>query len=195
MKIAPHLFIGLGGCGSQIVNEIARKLRRRGDAYERYRNLVHFFAFDTDMGELKRCDAVDQWVPISQFDKREFVEHAFGQRGAPEDELFTSWWPEYYQPRATTGAGAGQIRIESRLSVYRTLKAMPQYLTALRNAVRQCYDTSERWRDTDKSPMVHIYASLAGGTGSGAFLTVAYLIRDLVANHQNPIVVGTFVLP
>ena len=27
--------------------------------------------------------------------------------------------------RATTGAGAGQIRIESRLSVYRTLKAMP----------------------------------------------------------------------
>ena len=29
MKIAPHLFIGLGGCGSQIVNEIARKLKRR----------------------------------------------------------------------------------------------------------------------------------------------------------------------
>lgn len=195
MKIAPHLFVGLGGCGSQIVNEIARKLRRREEEFERYKNLVHFFTFDTDMGELKRCDAVDHWIPISQFDKREFVELGFGQRGAPEDELFTSWWPEYYQPRATTGAGAGQIRIESRLSIYRTLKAMPQYLTTMRNAVRQCYDAHERWRDTDKNPMIHIYASLAGGTGSGAFLTLAYLLRDLVAAHQNPIVVGTFVLP
>lgn len=195
MKIAPHLFIGLGGCGSQIVNEIARKLKRRKNEYDRYRNLVHFFAFDTDMGELKKCEAVDQWVPISQFDKRQFVEHAFGMRGSDEDELFTSWWPEYYQPRATTGAGAGQIRIESRLSVYRTLKALPQYITAVRNAVRRAYDAGERFRDVDKQPMVHIYASLAGGTGSGSFLTMAYLMRDIMLPHQNPIVVGSFVLP
>ncbi len=195
MKIAPHLFIGLGGCGSQIVNEIARKLKRKKEEYERYRNLVHFFAFDTDMGELKLSDSVDHWVPISRFDKREYVEHAFGLRGAPEDELFTSWWPEYYMPRATSGAGAGQIRIESRLSVYRTLKAMPQYLTAFTNCIRRAYDVSERWRDTHKQPMIHVYASLAGGTGSGSFLTVAYLARALVQRHENPIVVGTLVLP
>lgn len=195
MKIAPHVFVGLGGCGSQIVNEIARKLKRRQSEYERYRNLVHFFAFDTDMGELKRCESVDNWIPISQFDKREFVEHAFGQRGSQEDVLFTSWWPEYYQPRATGGAGAGQIRIESRLSVYRTLKAMPQYLTSVRNTIRRSYDAGERFRDIDKQPMVHIYASLAGGTGSGSFLSMAYLMRDVIAAHQNPIVVGSFVMP
>lgn len=195
MKIAPHLFVGLGGCGSQIVNEIARKLKRRAEEYDRYRNLVAFFAFDTDIGELTNCGSVDHFVPIGNFDKREFVEHAYGQRGAPEDELFTSWWPEYYQPRATGGAGAGQIRIESRLSVYRTLRAMPQHLTTIQNAVRRAYDASERFRDVDKQPMVHIYASLAGGTGSGSFLPLAYLMRDMVAHHQNPIMVGTFVLP
>jgi hypothetical protein len=194
MKIAPHLFVGLGGCGSKIVNEIARKFKGRSGE-ERYRNLVHFFAFDTDVGELKQCDAVDYFVPIGNFDKREFVEHAFGQRGAPEDSLFTSWWPEYYQPRATSGSGAGQIRIESRLSVYRTLKAVPQHLTTIRNAIRSAYDTGERFRDVDKQPMVHIYASLAGGTGSGSFLALAYLMRDMVSPHQNPIVVGTFVMP
>ncbi len=195
MKIAPHIFVGLGGCGSQVVNEIGRKLKRRRAEYDRYRNLVHFFAFDTDMGELKRCEAVDQWIPISQFDKRQFVELGYGSRGRDEDELFTSWWPEYYQPRSTSGAGAGQIRIESRLSVYRTLKAMPQYLTSIRNAIRRAYDANERFRDVDKQPMIHIYSSLAGGTGSGSFLSLAYLLRDLIAPHQNPIVVGTFVMP
>ncbi len=100
MKIAPHFFVGLGGCGSKIVNEIARKMKARADEYERYKNLVHFFAVDTDQAELQEADKVDVWIPISQFDKREYVSYAYGQRGAPEDMLFTQWWPEDYMPRA-----------------------------------------------------------------------------------------------
>ena len=195
MKIAPHLFVGLGGCGSQIVNEIARKVKRNASEYERYKNLIHFFAFDTDQHELKKADAVDVRVPISDFDKRSFVAHSFGQRGAPEDPLFSSWWPEHYMPRDVAGAGAGQIRIESRLSAYFTLKFKPEVFTALERAVGQCFGISERFRDQDKFPMVHIYASLAGGTGSGSFLPMAYLLYDLMKEHKRPIVVGTYVLP
>jgi cell division GTPase FtsZ len=68
MKIPPHLFIGLGGCGSKIVNEIARKLKRRSDEYARYKDLIHFFAFDTDQHELKQATSVDVRVPISNFE-------------------------------------------------------------------------------------------------------------------------------
>jgi hypothetical protein len=195
MKIAPHLFVGLGGCGSQIVNEIARKVKRKQDEYERYKNLIHFFAFDTDQHELKQADAVDVRVPISDFDKRSFVAHSFGQRGSPEDPLFSSWWPEYYMPRDVAGAGAGQIRIESRLSAYFTLKFKPDLFTALERTIGQSFGISERFRDQDKFPMVHIYASLAGGTGSGSFLPLAYLLYDLFKEHRRPIVIGTFVMP
>ncbi|MBI2898415.1 MAG: hypothetical protein HYY06_32995 [Deltaproteobacteria bacterium] len=195
MKIAPHFFVGLGGCGSKIVNEIARKMKARSEEYERYRNLVHFFAVDTDQAELQEADKVDAWIPISQFDKREYVAYAFGQRGAPEDALFAQWWPEFYMPRAVSGAGAGQIRIEARLATWYTLKSFPQYLQALRNAVRKSFDVNERWRDLNRQPMVHVYASLAGGTGSGSFLPIAYLFWKLVREHKNPLVVGTFVLP
>ncbi|MEZ4226725.1 MAG: tubulin-like doman-containing protein [Polyangiaceae bacterium] len=195
MKIPPHVFIGLGGCGSKIVNEIARKLKRRKDEYTRYRDLVHFFAFDTDQHELKQAESVDVRVPISSFDKRSYVAHAFGQRGAPEDPLLTAWWPEYYLPRDVAGAGAGQIRIESRLSVHFTLKFKPEVFTSLEHAVGRSFAIDTRFRDADKAPMVHIYASLAGGTGSGAFLSLAYIVHDLFREHSRPLTVGTFVLP
>lgn len=195
MKIAPHFFVGLGGCGSKIVNEIARKMKARADEYERYKNLVHFFAVDTDQAELQEADKVDVWIPISQFDKREYVSYAYGQRGAPEDLLFTQWWPEYYMPRAVSGAGAGQIRIEARLSTWYTLKSFPHYLQAIRNTVRRSFDVHERWRDGNRQPMVHVYASLAGGTGSGSLLSFAYLFWKLLREHKNPLVIGTFVLP
>lgn len=195
MKIPPHIFVGLGGCGSKIVNEIARKLKRRRGEYERYKSLVHFFAFDTDQHELKQAESVDVRVPISSFDKRSYVTHAFGQRGAPEDVLFTQWWPEYYLPRDVAGAGAGQIRIESRLSMHFTLKYKPEVFTSLERAVGDSYSIDSRFRDTDKAPMIHVYASLAGGTGSGAFLPTSYLFADLMRDHARPIVVATFVLP
>jgi hypothetical protein len=195
MKISPHLFIGLGGCGSQIVNEIARKFKRNAEQYERYRELVHFIAFDTDQHELKKAEDVDVRVPISDFDKRAFVAHSFGQRGSPEDPLMTSWWPEYYMPRDVAGAGAGQIRIESRLSLYFTLKYKPEVLTALERIVGDCFSIDARFRDPDKFPMVHVYASLAGGTGSGSFIPIALLAYELFKAHKRPIVCGSFVLP
>lgn len=195
MKIAPHLFVGLGGCGSKVVNEIARKFKRRPEEYARYKRLVHFFAFDTDQHELKQAESVDVRVAISDFHKRDFVAHSFGQRGGPEDQLFTSWWPEYYMPRDVAGAGAGQIRIESRLSLFFTLRYKPEVLTSLERAVGECFSIDSRFRDVDKAPMVHVYASLAGGTGSGSFLPIAYLVADLFRAHRRPLTVGTFVLP
>jgi len=195
MKIAPHYFVGLGGCGSKIVNEIARKFKRREEEYSRYKNLVHFFAVDTDMSELQRCEKVDAWIPISNFDKPQYVKHSYGLMGSEEDTYFTQWWPEYYQPRKTSGAGAGQIRIESRVSLHYTLKNHPQYTQTLMNAIRRSFDVGERFRNDKKAPTIHVYCSLAGGTGSGSFLSITYFLKSLVEKHRKPLSVGTFVLP
>ena len=49
-RIAPAFFIGLGGAGGAIVDELARKVKQE-ESFERYRDLIHFFALDTDASE------------------------------------------------------------------------------------------------------------------------------------------------
>ena len=49
-KIAPAFFIGLGGCGGAIVDELARKVKQE-ESFERYQDLIHFFALDSDSRE------------------------------------------------------------------------------------------------------------------------------------------------
>jgi serine/threonine protein kinase len=46
-------------------------------------------------------------------------------------------------------------------------------------------------------PRVYVVTSLAGGTGSGMFLDLAYVLRKLLRTqgHENPDIVGLFVLP
>jgi hypothetical protein len=193
MKIAPHFFVGLGGCGGKIVNELARKMKRNREEYERYRDLVRFIVFDTDMTELAQCDQVDTAIEISNFNKPRYVEHCFGKGTEPENTHFTQWWPEYYQPRVTTGAGAGQIRIESRLSLYYTLRQVHGHRKALEDAVLNSLNVDNKWRNYSKAPIIHIFTSLAGGTGSGSFVPVAYYLASLM--KAPPLVTATVVLP
>ena len=46
-RIAPAFFIGLGGCGGAIGDELARKVKQE-ESFERYQDLIHFFALDTE---------------------------------------------------------------------------------------------------------------------------------------------------
>ena len=47
----------------------------------------------------------------------------------------------------------------------------------------------------DPSPQVWLVGSLCGGTGSGIFLDVAYIIRDLLQSRSTFLPNGIFVLP
>lgn len=194
--IAPAFFIGLGGCGGAIVNELARKVKQE-PSFDRYAGLVHFFALDTDADDL----ASQSWIDsgnrfiLSDFDKREYVELKQGKLHAKEDPLFTQWWPSYYRPRGTRGKGAGQIRIESRLAMYHHLENdNAKILETFEKAIRTAYDIHNPFR-APKAATIHIYASLAGGTGSGGFATMAYTLRRLLGGERGHQLVGTFVLP
>ncbi|UQA59047.1 tubulin-like doman-containing protein [Polyangium aurulentum] len=195
-KIAPAFFIGLGGAGGAIVDELARKVKQ-DDAFERYNDLVHFFAFDTDADDLARLvwvDAAHKFV-LSDFDKPEYVELKQGKLHAKADPLFTQWWPEWYRPRAQRGKGAGQIRIESRLSLYHHLENdRAKIVSTLEKAIRRAYDVHNPFR-ANKAAKIHVYASLAGGTGSGGFVTMALTLRRLLGGQRGHRMIGTFVLP
>ncbi|MBK8257395.1 MAG: hypothetical protein IPK82_32595 [Polyangiaceae bacterium] len=195
-KIAPAFFIGLGGCGGAIVDELARKVKQE-DSYERYRDLLHFFAFDTDADDLARLSWVDtsHRFLLSDFHKPEYVDLKLGKLHAKTDTLFSQWWPDWYRPRDTRGKGAGQIRIESRLALYHHLENdRAKIVDTIEKAIRRAYDVHNPFR-ANKAAKVYVYASLAGGTGSGGFLTMACTMRRLLGGSRGHVMIGTFVMP
>ena len=195
-KIAPAFFIGLGGCGGAIVDELARKVKQE-ESYDRYRDLVHFFAFDTDADDLARLSWIDtsHRFILSDFHKPEYVDLKQGKLHAKEDPLFTQWWPEWYRPRDTRGKGAGQIRIESRLALYHHLENDRAKITdTIEKAIRRAYDVHNPFR-ANKAAKVYVYASLAGGTGSGGFATMACTMRRMLGGSRGHVMIGTFVMP
>ena len=195
-KIAPVFFIGLGGCGGTIVDELARKVKQE-ESFENYKELIHFFALDTDHDDLSRLHWVDtaHKFVLSDFDKPGYVDLKSGKLHAKADELFTQWWPEWYRPRDTRGKGAGQIRLESRLAFYHHLENDDgKILETFNKAIRRAYDIHNPFR-ANTAARIYIYASLAGGTGSGGFAMVAYTIRRLLGGERGHQIIGTFVMP
>ncbi|MGC4117064.1 MAG: tubulin-like doman-containing protein [Myxococcales bacterium] len=195
-KIAPCFFIGLGGCGGAIVNEIARRVKQDEADWRRYKDLVHFFTLDTDQDDVARCTWVDSnhRFVISDFDKPGYVDLKTGKTHKEADPHFLQWWPGYYRPRSTRGKGAGQIRIESRLSLnYQLENDAGGILGALKSSIARAYDVQNPFR-ANKAAKVYLYASLAGGTGSGGSAVMAANLRKLLSGRGHHIT-GTFVLP
>ncbi len=199
-RFSPTIFIGLGGSGSKIVNAVAGKLRRHPN-WQRFRDLIHAVCIDTnkaDLGAQKNVPESNRFL-VSAFDRRSYVQRKRGKQELPEDRMVTQWVHPNYQFRDAQGAGAGQIRVESRLGLYYNLE---EDRAGIVRAFKRILDSQTRpdnpFRDNeDRVVNVLIYASVAGGTGSGGFLPMAYLIQDLIRDHGwgRANVVGTLLLP
>ena len=137
---------------------------------------------------------------ISGFDKQGYAEQLRGNGPYDQDEYFTQWCPYDYEFRGGGAAGAGQIRIESRLAVYHECenKAPTGLVATINNAVKAMYDVQRGFTNFDVRPQVHIFFSVAGGTGSGSHLMMAYLIRQAFETQLSgrvPFVTANIVLP
>lgn len=194
--VSPTLFVGLGGCGCRIVTRVAEHLRRRPDFAERYKDLVKFALVDTNVNDLEQQrENADETFLISDFEKEEYADLASGKLFLDPDRYFTQWVPQNYRFRAGDTAGAGQIRIEARLGVFYQMKHkdfVPKFRRLLEQLKRHEY--GHRRLDTQEIRIVVCY-SVAGGTGSGAHLPIAYMLQDLARELGKPAMLGVAVLP
>lgn len=187
-SVHPTLFIGLGGAGGAMVDRILAKLDTRWDK-QKFGALYHGFALDTDTAALARYSRIPEGnrILLSNFDKRWYAESKRGSSYLDADPLFTQWAHPWYGFRAESGVGAGQIRLESRMSLYYQLENdHAGIVRALQDCIRTALHHDNPFRLT--SPLqfnVHILCSIAGGTGSGAFLSFAYLVRRLIEEAGN----------
>jgi len=194
--VCPTLFVGLGGCGCRLVNRVARHLQRRPDYEERYKALVKFALVDTNINELESFrEMADSTFLISDFEKEEYSDLASGKLFLEADPYFTQWVPQNYRFRAGDTAGAGQIRIESRLGVFYQMKHkdfVPKFRKLLEDL--KSHELGHRRLDSQEIRIVICY-SVAGGTGSGCHLPIAYLLRDLASELGKPRLIGVAVQP
>lgn len=197
--VSPTFFIGLGGSGSEVVDRIASKLKDRWN-WNTLKDLIHFFAVDTNTHDLARQDNIprDNRILISDFDKRTYIDMKRGRAHQDPDPFVTQWVHDWYEFRGTRGAGAGQIRIESRLSLHYQLEQdRGKIVQRLVSAMNTARDHDNPYRKSNPPEFnVFIYGSVAGGTGSGSFLPMAYLAREIVSSQGwIPKIFGTLIMP
>ncbi|WP_295445716.1 tubulin-like doman-containing protein [uncultured Thiodictyon sp.] len=187
--ITPAFFIGVGGVGSRIVDRIAARAASLPNWESQLRPLTAFISIDTndlDQDALKSIPKGNR-INIAAFDKQKVVEHL----RRSNDPQTAQWLPTTYNPREGVKPGAGQIRIESRLGFFFHSPAIAQ---RLKDLVNQALTPGITWRKQGKFN-IYLFSTLAGGTGSGSFLSLAYLVDEIVkrANWQ-PRVIANLLL-
>jgi len=189
--IIPTLFIGAGGTGSRIVDRIAARAQRLPNWESQLRPLTHFVSVDTNELDQHKLRSIPEGnrINIAAFDKAKAIDNFRRSK----DPQALQWLDRGYQPRPGFKPGAGQIRVESRLGFF-------YYSAEIRQRLRQLVTSSLRpgitWRqDSPPKFNVYLFCTLAGGTGSGSFLSIAYMIEDVIREQEwQPRVVGNLLL-
>jgi hypothetical protein len=190
--IVPTLFIGLGGTGSRIVNRIAERGARLPNWDAQLKDLTGFFVLDTNQNDQDRLSTelpTTSRVLIGAVDKRAIVD-SYRRAG---DRRVSQWLDPRYTPREGINPGAGQVRVESRLGFH---VASPEIRQRIEAIIRRLLVPSNTWRTArSRKIYVYLYCTLAGGTGSGSYLPMAYLVQDLVKSlGWEPRIIGNLLL-
>jgi len=110
-------------------------------------------------------------------------------------ESTRKWLPAASQV-VSVGMGAGGIRPCGRLAVWGSNDNKDNFtdvIQSIKNAYQRISNINTQGAITNKRPIVIITGSLTGGTGSGCFIDMAYLVRDVLPNVER--VFGLFLLP
>jgi hypothetical protein len=193
IDIRPTLLIGLGGTGK----EVLRRLRRM--FYEKYRvaglPIMEYLWFDTDIrnqslsGEVP--DELDRRIDLTapqKIDGRVQPEELAGYRlNKNAYPHIWDWFPSELDalPANVITQGASQIRSFGRLAffhhyteIHDAIERLGRKVTAQEAFADMNRDYPDYTVDTSAFDII-IISSLGGGTGSGCFIDVGFLCRDL----------------
>ena len=172
----PTLLIGLGGTGQKVLVQLkARFMRNYGEVPP----AVEFLCFDTDQtveqtqvdGKIVRLTADTELINIGGIETPNII------RNLDKYPAIADWITEDKEriPTRAIVMGAQQVRPLGRLSLFwrvedvaRKMQASVQRLTDLKLALEQ------------RGINVFVVSSVCGGTGSGAIIDIAYLIRHVI---------------
>lgn len=188
-KHVPTLVIGLGGTG----NEIARMLKTKfADRYPEQETMIRYLIIDTDRKSFRDgfWDREEQVLLRLSLMPRHVLASFYNNE-------HVDWLPQ--EPRISPDhfvnqeAGAGLIRPIGRLYLQDQVAEVRDRLDKAKNSLSDLLERKRTGTILGTGDFqVYVLSSLAGGTGSGAYLDLAALVRELF--EENCFITGMFTL-
>jgi hypothetical protein len=199
----PALVIGLGGLGRAVLQQVTAHLTERFGSLDAVPHL-RLICLDTDTEAMRLATTGPEGACLRRSDVIVAPLHRPShylkpREGRPRVDAWINPKMLYRIPRQAYSAG---MRALGRLALVDNYRAISQRLLGelqkctrpeiLAEAQQQTGLTLRRTR-----PRVYVVTSLAGGTGSGMFVDLAYIVRSLLRQlgHGQPEVVGLLAPP
>ncbi|MEO8379694.1 MAG: tubulin-like doman-containing protein [Acidobacteriota bacterium] len=192
----PTVVIGLGGTG---YGTLLKLKKRFIDAYGFVPPIIRFLSIDTTENTEGNAQSSGPEGTL------EHHERLVLQVGSPaalvggQNDHIDEWWPDGIPTQAII-AGAGQVRARGRLALFAHASDVFSRIRRAVDDVRNIRNQKQMYADqfqvsTRAGVEVHIVSSLAGGTGSGLFLDVSFITRDMIGSDEQSNFTGTLLLP
>ncbi|HEY9776281.1 MAG TPA: tubulin-like doman-containing protein [Planktothrix sp.] len=208
IKTIPSLVIGLGGTGKRALTHLKRRI------YDTYGRAdlpwIRLLSIDTDSATVNNPPIISQRTGesislgtsemriIDQSDTPQVISNL----DAPENRHILDWYPDPEMkvdfPKAARGSG--QVRMFGRIGLYKgeNLHTTYRWLQQAAHDVSDpaAYEDFANFNVDQNLQFVYIICSICGGTGSGMFLDVAYMLRKIVGvDPSTRRFIGMFVMP
>jgi hypothetical protein len=192
----PTVVIGLGGTGYEVVLKLKKRFI---DVYGYVPEIIRFLSIDTTENIQEREKSPDGTKVVLEPNELYAISVANpGSLIGRSNDHIDEWWPRDKVPTTSILSGAGQIRARGRLALFAKVGDINALIGQAINTVREIRTNRQAFTDNFQVSSrdgveVFIVGSLAGGTGSGTFLDVAFLTRQYLNSFSN--ITGVFVLP
>jgi serine/threonine protein kinase len=199
----PALVIGVGQLGLDVLRQIRRGVAERTGTLEAVPN-IRFLYIDTDpeSGAAATQEGVGRPLDPGEIIAARLNRASHYLKAAPGRPRLESWFDTkmlYRIPRNLVTTG---LRALGRLAFIDNYRLIAQKIRAELEACTESATLSKAAQQTQLGtrtnwPRVYVVTSLAGGTGSGMFLDLAYLVRWHLKQlgYARPDLVGMFLVP
>ena len=195
------ILIGLGGTGVDCIREIKTQVYSRIEpdggedaTVARYRH-IRFLGVDADNANCAQDANPEDKKTAETLSLSE--DEAFTLAGSRVNlkavkkarDVYTpyAWVSDKIEQTELYGAGAGGVRQVGRFLL---MTRAADFMTNLRNMISDAKVGLE-----NPKVVVHIFSGMGGGTGSGTFLDVCYMVREIIKNEKEKFMCGYFFLP
>ncbi|MER3492870.1 MAG: hypothetical protein C4323_11340 [Mastigocladus sp. ERB_26_2] len=166
------------------------------DVYGSVPEIIRFLSIDTTENIQEREKSPDGTKVFLEPNELYAISVANPTSYTRNDHI-AEWWPREI-PTSSLISGAGQIRARGRLALFAKVGDINGLIAQAISAVREIRTGKQTFSDNFQvsnrdGVEIFIIGSIAGGTGSGTFLDVAFLARQHLNSFSN--ITGVFVLP
>lgn len=197
-KLKRTLYIGLGGTGFKTLLHTKRAFI---ETYGEVPPMIKFLAFDSDKNQYKSYYLNSIYGEV-KFDPSESsnISVSRARDTVARNRAALSWLPEQ-NLRAVEDLenGCGMVRTNGRIAFSFNYK---KSRTNIQNALNQIQNLTnvhnDKYELISNDVEVNIVFSIAGGTGSGNFIDMAYLVKEIFREQALPEtskIIGYMVLP